>query len=335
MAGDRRAGTELSRLRGLYGLDLIDRGVDSRFDPIVRLAARSLGVPIALVTLIDADRQWFCASTGTDLDGTTRSESFCAQVIDDDIDILVVEDTAADERFSELQIVVGVPHVRFYAGATIRTSDGSPLGTVCVLDVEPRSFDDEERAVLRDLADLVQRELRQVELATTDEMTGLANRRSFEATLDRYLLRDVGPTRTDGANGDDDAATAVVFGDVDGLKAVNDSAGHGVGDDLLQRAATILSEATGPGDVAARLGGDEFAVLLRHANDADVTALIGQLQSAIAESNRTVAPDRHVAISFGYAVARSGDTSASLIDRADGAMYDVKEDRIASRVTPD
>jgi diguanylate cyclase (GGDEF)-like protein len=309
------ADAELLRLRSLFALDLVD-AEGQRFDRIGRIAAQTFGVPIALVTVLDDDHQWFCAAVGTDLDGNARSESFCTRLIDLHESLLVVEDTDHDDRFADLPIVAGEPHIRFYAGAAVSTPDGQRIGTLCILDVEPHGFDASQRQTLRDLADLVESEVHHLRLAMTDDLTGLPNRRAFMAAARRYLA--MGERRGE--------PVTLVFGDVDGLKSVNDEFGHGAGDELLCRAADVMSAAVRPIDLVARIGGDEFALVMYGMGDEEAATALERIRDLVVASNDSVVGPA-LAMSFGLATSTSGRSLEELVDRADDAMYDTRRDR--------
>jgi len=149
---------EQERITALHRLDVLDTPGEERFDRFTRLAAASFGVPIALVSLVDTDRQWFKSCVGLDAPGTPRSTAFCSHAVALD-DLLVVPDARLDERFTSNPLVTGAPHIRFYAGQPVRSLDGQPLGTLCIIDSRPRALDDAGRRMLRDLAQLVQDEL--------------------------------------------------------------------------------------------------------------------------------------------------------------------------------
>ena len=149
---------ESQRLAALYGLGLLDSPPDERFDRITRLAARLLNVPMALVTLIDRDRQFNLSSFGCPVKEHPRGESFCAIAVLDRRP-LVIPDTLADERFAHNPSVTGEPHLRFYAGEPLTAPDGSVVGTLCVVDRQPRVPSAEDLQVLHDLAQLAQMEL--------------------------------------------------------------------------------------------------------------------------------------------------------------------------------
>jgi PAS domain S-box-containing protein len=148
---------ESQRLAALYGLRLLDSPPDERFDRITRLAARLLNVPIALVSLIDRDRQYNLSHHGFDLKELPRDRSFCSHAILDRRP-LIVPDTLADARFADNPHVTGDPHVRFYAGEPLTAPDGSVVGTLCVVDRRPRVLSEEDLQLLHDLAQLAQME---------------------------------------------------------------------------------------------------------------------------------------------------------------------------------
>ena len=143
---------EQQRLARLRGLAVLDTEGESLFDGLARAAAIVVGTPIALISLIDSDRQWFKANIGlTEVAQTPRDVAFCAHAILGD-DLMEVADANADSRFASNPLVTGQPGIRFYAGAPIRLSDGYKMGTLCVIDREPRSLSDKQRAVLVELA---------------------------------------------------------------------------------------------------------------------------------------------------------------------------------------
>lgn len=150
---------EADRLRLLRALALLDTPPEPVFDRITRLAARVLGVSIALVTLVDEHRQWFKSSVGNDLTETPRSQAFCAHTILG-VEPMVVSDAMQDARFVANPHVAGGLGIRFYAGVPIRTQAGLPLGTLCVMQDSPRTLSPAELDTLSDLAELVTQEIR-------------------------------------------------------------------------------------------------------------------------------------------------------------------------------
>ena len=146
--------TETERLASLHRAGILDTPPDQGFDAIPRLAARMLGVPTAVVTLIDASRLWVKSGSGHFASGTSvgRDVAFCAHTIMTPAQVLVVEDAAGDPRFCASPLVTGAAAIRFYAGAPLLDEDGRALGALCVLDTRPRQLPPEDVATLRDLA---------------------------------------------------------------------------------------------------------------------------------------------------------------------------------------
>ncbi|WP_293907731.1 PAS domain S-box protein [Phenylobacterium sp.] len=128
---------ELERLAALDGLEILDTGIEPLFDSLTELAALSFDTPIALISLVDRERQWFKSCIGLDVDHTDRDISFCRYAIQADA-TLVVLDALVDDRFADNPLVLGPPFIRFYAGAPLITPEGYRLGTLCVIDTKPR-----------------------------------------------------------------------------------------------------------------------------------------------------------------------------------------------------
>lgn len=142
---------EADRLRVLHELDVLDTPPEADYDDVVALASRICGVPMSLVSLIDAERQWFKARIGVDASETSRDVSFCAHAILGR-DLMVVPDATIDARFANHPAVTNNPGVRFYAGAPLVTSDGYAMGTLCVVDAAPRRLSLAQLQALRALA---------------------------------------------------------------------------------------------------------------------------------------------------------------------------------------
>ena len=148
---------ENARIEVLRALNILDTPPEERFDRLTRLARRVFNVPISTVTMVDTNRQWFKSCGGVDVRETPREISFCAHAILYD-DLLVVENAAKDERFKNNPFVTEHPKIRFYAGCPL-VVDGYRIGTICVIDMKARTFSDEDRQLLRDLARLAEQEL--------------------------------------------------------------------------------------------------------------------------------------------------------------------------------
>ncbi|AMC33393.1 GAF domain-containing protein [Janthinobacterium sp. B9-8] len=149
---------EALRVKTLRELLILDTPPDARFDNLTRAAAAFFRVQIAVVSLIDVNRQWFKSACGLDAKETARDISFCGHAILQD-DVFVIEDALLDERFFDNPLVSGEPNIRFYAGAPLKTSNGMNLGTLCLIDKHPGALLDFEIEMLSDMAKLVVQEL--------------------------------------------------------------------------------------------------------------------------------------------------------------------------------
>lgn len=310
------------RLRHLADLAILDTPPEAQFDRIVRLAKKMFDVPIALISLVDANRQWFKACIGLPVRETGRDVSFCGHAILGE-DTFVIEDTRADPRFADNPLVTGAPFIRFYAGQPLRVAGGHKIGTLCVIDTAPRRFSVEDRAALRDLAAVLERELAALHLATVDELTGLSNRRGFAAlgqkafSLARRLKLPM---------------AAIAF-DLDKFKAINDTYGHATGDTALRLFADALRHAVRDADVTARLGGDEFAALLVDCPADRVGPVIERIRAHVAKRVAETGFPAAVAFSAGFAAIDSGATADfdAAMAQADSEMYRRKSARKAAR----
>ncbi len=303
---------ETQRLQALRASDLLDTDPEERFDRFTRLARRLFGVPIALVSLVDGTRQWFKSRDGLDATETPREISFCGHVILES-GVFVVEDARADVRFADNPLVTEAPGIRFYAGAPVHTPDGAAIGTLCIIDREPRTFSQDDRAALDDLARLVEHECAIVHMATTDALTGLSNRRGFEVLASQSLAMCRRMKAT----------ARMLYFDLDGFKAINDTHGHAAGDRTLVDFANVLLSTFREVDVVARLGGDEFCVLIADGGDVAESTPIQRFAEAIAAENAR--PERAWPLEYSVGAVEF-DTEvhgsvADLLAEADQRMY--------------
>ena len=148
---------EEQRLKSLYITGLLDTRDDERFERLTRLARKAFQVPVALISLLDRERQWLLACQGVGVRETPRDISFCGHAILQE-GPFIIHDAAADARFHDNPLVTGEPHIRFYAGQPVSLPDGTVAGTLCLIHTVPRAFTDEDIASLRDLACIVEDE---------------------------------------------------------------------------------------------------------------------------------------------------------------------------------
>ncbi len=145
---------EAKRLENLHQYEILDTPQDGYFDEITSLAAKLFDVPIAIVTLVDKDRIWFKSSHGLDVDEISRDPGLCSSAIMGD-DVYVIENAGVDVRTLANPLVAGVMGLKFYASAPLTTKEGYNLGTICIIDKQPRQLDAKEISVLRQLGRIV------------------------------------------------------------------------------------------------------------------------------------------------------------------------------------
>ncbi|WP_250478967.1 MULTISPECIES: ATP-binding protein [unclassified Caballeronia] len=178
-----RPGDELARLNDLYDVHVLDTAPEGDYNDVVSLASAVCEVPIALVSLIDENRQWFKACVGLDVRQTHRDEAFCSHAILSPDELFVVEDTTADQRFSQNPLVIGPPRIRFYAGAPIVTETGFSLGTVCVIDTVPRRLTEAQLIGLKALARLTAKFLDQRRMRLAGDARNVELQRQVTSAL--------------------------------------------------------------------------------------------------------------------------------------------------------
>jgi diguanylate cyclase (GGDEF)-like protein len=316
MAQDENDG-EAPRLEALARFDVLDTEPEEAFDRITRLVRTLLGTPMALVSLIDRDRQWFKSRLGFNASETPREVSFCTHAIRHQ-HTLLVRDAQTDPRFVQSPLVVGEPYVRFYAGAPLRTRDGHNIGTLCAMDTKVRDLNPAQIRALEDLARIAIDELELRRLASVDSLTGALTRRSFYERAQRDIEQR-------GANG---RSLSCAIIDVDNFKAVNEAHGHAAGDLLLQYVVSTCMAALRGAEYLGRIGGDKFALVLPDTLLLDAFEFCDRLRKKIAAPVIEVAGRRLLAsVSIGIAeLAGPGSGVDGLLRNADAALHDAKTD---------
>lgn len=309
---------EQERLKTLRGLNILDTSAEERFDRLTRVAKRTFQVPIALVSLVDENRQWFKSCQGLPVSETPRTISFCGHTIIGD-DIFHVPDTFLDDRFADNPLVTGEPFIRFYAGCPLRAPNGHKMGTLCIIDTEPRHFDNEDLRILHDLAHMAEQELAALTLASLDELTGLSNRRGFEVLSQQSLdlCRRLNRPAT------------LLFFDLDDFKGINDTYGHAEGDHALRLFSQSLLDTFRESDVLARLGGDEFVILITGTAQQEVETMLSRLDQQLTRQQQE--NPLHYAISYSVGTVAYQHTQhitiCDLMKVADKLMYAQKSQR--------
>jgi diguanylate cyclase (GGDEF)-like protein len=351
---------EVDRLATLARYRIMDSEAEPAFDEITRLIASVCEAPIALVSLVDGDRQWFKSCIGVSDSETSRDVSFCGHAMCDPGRLTIVPDARIDPRFADNPLVTGHPYIRFYAGSPLITETGFAIGTLCVIDTKPRFMTSQQEDALRvgshavimlleqrrtiaelriatetqhrieaDLrAEIAQR--RQIEQqlnfsSSHDGLTQLPNRAEFISRLEAALRR---------LHSSDGSRFAVCFIDLDRFKQVNDTLGHSTGDALLVEVGRRLNEVVRAGDAVARLGGDEFTMLVDGiSNEAMASAVSARVATVLSSKLHLGAADFSVTASIGVCLVDESYTSVGEILRdADIAMY-ASKDRGRNRST--
>ena len=305
-----------ARIAALRRLDVLDTAIEEPFQKIVTLVRTVLAVPIATVTLVDRDRQWFKAKRGVEQSETPRAVSFCTHTIQQR-EPLVIENALEDSRFSESPLVLGPPYVRSYAGVPLRTPEGYNVGALCAMDTRPRRFSPADIAILGNFANIVCDELELRLIAQVDHLTGALTRRGFVDHAEKEIER----ARRYGRAG------SLVMLDVDHFKRVNDTYGHAVGDQVLQQIATIAGLTLRPSDLFGRFGGEEFALLLPETTGTAAVIAADRLRQEIAEHPMKIpgGGTMHVSASFGVAeLSASVNSLAAWLELADSMLYVAK-----------
>ena len=304
------ASNEHGRLDALARYDILDSPAEESFDRITALVRTVLHVPMAAVSLIDRDRQWFKSHPGIAAAETPRTIAFCDQTIARGAPF-VVPDARNDPLFQSNPLVTGAPGVGSYAGVPLTSRDGYHVGTLCAIGAQPRIFSDDDLAVLTSLAAIVIDELELRQIARYDDLTGALSRRSFIAEAGRAVAR----------RDRYGSPCALALLDLDHFKAVNDRAGHAAGDAVLRAVSRACAQMLRANDLLGRVGGEEFGILLPELDAAGALAAAERFRAAIAVHGASDG----VTASFGVVPLAAGmATTDAWFAAADGAMFAAK-----------
>ena len=307
--------TEEARLNTLRALNILDTLPEERFDRVTRMAKRLFHVPIALVSLVDENRQWFKSNDGLTVTETPRDISFCGHAILGE-STFYINDTLEDERFCDNPLVTGEPNIRFYAGHPLTAANGEKIGTLCIIDREPKKLNSDDFTALSDLAHTVEQELCAIQLSTMDELTNLSNRRGFTLVANHYL----------NFNKKQNTPTTLVYFDLNRFKEINDKFGHSEGDNALQLFASVMKSSFRSFDLLARIGGDEFVALFFNSDLKIADDMIKRLSVNLQKVELSLELEYQVSFSYGLVECNSLMLSSieSYIQQADNKMYENK-----------
>jgi diguanylate cyclase (GGDEF)-like protein len=304
------------RLAALGRLQILETPPEQPFEKIVTLVRTVLAVPIATVSLVDRDRQWFKAQRGLEVQETARSISFCTYTIQQS-EPLIIEDARLDERFVGNPLVQGGPRIRSYAGVPLRTPEGYNVGSLCAMDTKPRRFSPADIAILSNFANIVSDEMELRLIASTDFLTGAMSRRGFQDQLSREIARNKRYQRP----------SSLVALDIDHFKKINDGFGHPAGDEVLRQMGQLISKVLRPADVFGRLGGEEFGLLLPETGAADAFVAAERLRDAIQNHPFETPGGSRIRVTASFGISECGDIEepTEWLSRADKHLYDAKK----------
>ena len=325
---------EEERLATLKATALLDTPIEERFERMTRMVCRVMDVPIALFNLIDNNRQYYKSVQGLPNTEAPLEAAFCTHALNEQ-EMLLVPDAHKDARFHDNPFVTGERlNVGFYAGCPVRAPNGMPIGTLCAIDMRPRDMAPDQIMALRDLAAMLETELRAQSLsqsqekmsleldtaqrlAMVDPLTRLWNRAGMDSLLSKEwseALRQKKPM-------------TLVMADIDHFKKINDTYGHPAGDAVLKTVGKRLLEFVRAEDIVGRMGGEEFLIALTDCQPAKAFDTVDRLRQAV--SLLPIAADGssvRVTISFGVvsAIPQEGAEIERLLKQADEALYKAK-----------
>lgn len=307
---------EPGRLAALQRLEILDTEAEEPFEHIVSLVRSVLNVPIAAVSLVDSDRQWFKARAGLEARETPRDLSFCSHAIKETQPFLI-EDALDDDRFAGNALVIGDPKIRSYAGVPLRTPEGYNVGALCAIDQQPRHFTETEVTMLKNLARIVETELELRRIAERDVLTSALTRRAFAeralVEIDRFHRYS--------------RPSTLVLADLDHFKAVNDTYGHAAGDCVLREVARLVTDLKRDADVMGRLGGEEFAVLLPETNVDAAHVAVERFRKKLEDHPISLPGDQVVKVTASFGIAEMEPAISSVeewLAAADKPLYAAK-----------
>jgi diguanylate cyclase (GGDEF)-like protein len=327
------ASTATIKLAHLPMLDLLYTPIEERFERITRLARRTLGVPVAAITLLSSEKQWFKSVSGWTVTELPRERSLCNLTVEAN-GLVAISDTQNDPRTENHPLVVSGPRFRAYAGLPLTDGEGLVSGTMAVYDVKPRTLSRADRQSLTDLAGIAQTEiagdhLRSAHASLTAKL-GIARREAMMDPLTRLWNRRGAMLLLESALADADrrsTALTVALIDLDSFKQVNDTMGHPIGDEVLRKVAGRLVSSVRGDDIACRIGGDEFLLLIVDSDLRSAHAIAQRILATITQSpivTREGAIAMTASVGFTIREPREHASIEDLLERADEALRQSK-----------
>lgn len=305
---------EAERVETLQRYNILDTAPETEFENIISLVQTTFNVPMAAISFIDSDRQWFKASRGLELSETSREDAFCNYTIQSD-EVLVVSDAKEDDRFSDNPFVLGEAGIQCYMGTPLQAPNGKNIGSLCVIGTEPREFTEAEARILERFASLVVSQLELRQTALLDNLTQTMNRGPFLEQVDIAIK----------AFKQKGICSTLALIDVDRFKILNDTYGHPLGDKILVAFAKACTDSIRSVDLVGRIGGDEFGLLLRGITPVAADKVIQRVHSNISKVTIPDNPSVKITASIGYvSIVDSIEKKENWIELADIALYKSK-----------
>ena len=311
---DPKLHDEAGRVAALKRYEILDTPPEAPFERITGLVKAVLDVPMATISMVDTDRQWFKSRIGLEASETARDISFCTHTIQKR-EPLIVADASLDPRFAQNPLFTGPPCIMSYIGVPLATPDGYNLGALCALDTRPRTFSAAQVEVLKSFAAIAMDEIELRRLAQFDQLTGAVTRRWFRMEQEKAVARFIRDQRP----------STLILMDIDHFKRVNDSHGHPAGDLVLHAVAKSVAAQIRTNDVLGRIGGEEFGILLAETELEAAAQAAERFRQTLEDMLVPHHPPLRVTASFGIAALAADCLSAELwTKRADQRLYAAK-----------
>lgn len=262
---------ETQRLQALRNLHIMDTKSEERFDRITRVVQNLFNVPIASVSFIDQEREWYKSRYGLELSEMPRELSFGGHAILQK-DIMIVKDALEDARFNDNPLVLGEPDIRYYLGCPLKIKDQFNVGTLCLMDHKEQRFSTIDLDIIKELAETIETEFEEEHRSTVDDLTQISNREGF-ALVGKQIIKRCNEF---------DKSILLIYFDLSKLKSINELYGRDEGNNMLQIFSQQLLRNFRHTDAVARLGGDKFCVLCSGMFQKHFPNVIQRFQSKLA-----------------------------------------------------
>lgn len=289
---------EKERLASLKSLNIIHTPIEKTFERVIRVTKELFNVPIVAISFVDDEKQWFKSTLGLEIKESKREDSFCGHAILED-KVFVVEDAEKDYRFKDNPMVIGEPHIKFYAGCPIQSFSGHNVGTLCIIDKKPRSFSEEQMQYLTDMASFVNETLQikkgcysqlslldDVSEATRqsmiDPLTQIWDREAIEKMLHKKIIINRAHNQPFG----------IGLLDLDDFDKINDRFDKSVGDIVLKKVTDAIIDFFRADDIIGRWGGDTFFIICATNNKKELESIGNRLTDLI--RNLIIKHERHI-----------------------------------------